>query len=64
MSAKKTTTRGSRTRMGRPPVYGERVRWLVHVPLALAAKVDRWRKKREQSRAAVIQEALEKLIDR
>ena len=47
--------------IGRPPVYGERVPWLVHIPLKLAAKVDAWRKKRKLSRAAAIQEALEEL---
>lgn len=47
------------TRLGRPPIYGERVAWLVHLPVALADLVDKWRKKRRLSRAAAIAEVLE-----
>jgi len=49
-------------RIGRPPVYGERVRWLVHVPLAVAAAVDK--KRKHVSRAAVVQQALAAWLER
>ena len=51
-------------RIGRPPVYGERVRWLVHVPVDLAAKIDKWRGRHKLSRAAVIEIALTGLMER
>lgn len=49
-------------RMGRPPVYGQRVRWLVHVPVDLAAKVDKWRRREKLSRAAAVERALREMI--
>ena len=59
----KSTHGGRRTPCGgRPPVYGERVKWLVHVPVRLAAAVDKRRK--HISRAAVVAEALAAWLER
>ena len=49
-------------RIGRPPVYGDRVRWLVHVPVDLAAKVDKWRRRGKLSRAAAVERALRAML--
>jgi hypothetical protein len=50
------------TRHGRPPKYGQREAWLVHVPVELAAAVDKWRKAAQLSRAATIEKALREML--
>ena len=63
MPRKKKPPAPTPARIGRPPVYGDRVRWLVHVPVDLAEQVDKWRGREKLSRAAAVEQALRQLLD-